>query len=210
MGGGKTQQVLRARSVSSREMGSACRAGPTDLAVFGLLLVLAGAGVVWGQSNANSEYQVKAAFLFHFAQFVEWPPEAFQEADSPFTYCTIGEDPFRGALDTSLNGKTLGARSLRVRHIKQAEEIAGCQVLFIGAEEKKSLQAELANADGSATLTVGEAEHFAQDGGMIGFCLEDNKIRFEINLRAAEHAKLRISARLLALAKAVIGGPKGI
>ncbi len=162
------------------------------------------------QSNASSEYQVKAAFLFHFAQFVDWPAETFRDAESPLTYCTIGEDPFHGALDASLNGKTIGTRPFRVQHFRRGQEIQGCQVLFIGTLEKKSVAEALPALKGNPVLTVGESEHFVQSGGMIGFFLEDNKVRFEINLDAAEHAKLKISARLLALAKTVIGGPKGI
>lgn len=128
---------------------------------------------------------------------------------SPLTYCTIGEDPFHGALDASLNGKTIGTRPLRVQHLKETEEIQSCQVLFIGTTEKKLIPATLASLKSDPVLIVGESEHFAQDGGMIGFCLEDNKVRFEINLNATQRAKLKISARLLALAKTVIGSSKG-
>jgi hypothetical protein len=174
------------------------------------LLFTAAARSVPAQGNASSEHQVKAAFLFHFAQFVEWPPAAFKSADSPLTYCTVGGDPFRGALDASLNEKTINGRPVRVLHFEHAQEVQGCQILFIGTTEKKYITATLASLKGAPVLIVGETEHFAQDGGMIGFFLEDNKVRFEINLDAAEHAKLKISARLLALAKTVIGGPKGI
>jgi hypothetical protein len=160
-------------------------------------------------SSAAEEYSIKAAFLFHFAQFVDWPAEAFQEASTPLTYCTLGVDPFHGALETTFNGKTLGTRTIRVQHFKQVREIHGCQVLFIGATEKDFRPPMLASLQGSPMLTVGETLNFAQDGGMIGFCLEENKIRFEINLDAAEHAKLKISSRLLALAKTVIGGQRG-
>jgi hypothetical protein len=176
---------------------------------FAALLAMGHARWASGQANASGEYQVKAAFLFHFAQFVDWPSEAFKDADSPLTYCTVGEDPFHGALDASLNGKMLGARAFRVQHFKQTQEAQGCQVLFVGIAEKRSLSAALANLKGTPVLTVGESDHFAREGGMIGFFLEDNKVRFEINLDAAEHAKLKISARLLELAKTVIGGPKG-
>ncbi len=174
------------------------------------LIAIDGACRVSAQSNPSGEYQVKAAFLFHFAQFVDWPAEAFKDATSPLTYCTVGEDFFHGALDASLNGKTIGGRTVRVLHFKQAQEAQGCQVLFLGTTEKKFVSGALAKLNGTPVLTVGESEHFAQDGGMIGFFLEDNKVRFEINLDAAEHAKLKISARLLSLAKTVIGGPKGI
>lgn len=160
-------------------------------------------------NSAAEEYSVKAAFLFHFAQFVDWPPEVFKDAATPLTYCTVGEDLFHGALDASLNGKTIDGRWVRVLHFRQAQEIQGCQVLYIGTPEKKVISAALADLKGTPVLTVGESENFVQAGGMIGFFLEDNKVRFEINLNATERAKLKISARLLALAKTVIGGPKG-
>jgi len=160
-------------------------------------------------NSTTEEYTLKAAFLFHFAQFVEWPEETFKEVNNPLTYCTIGDDPFQGSLDTTLSGKTIGARSFRVQHFKQPQELQGCQVLFIGAGEKKLLPEILAKAKPSSILTVGESEHFAEDGGMIGFVLDENKIRFEINLEAAQKAKLKISSRLLALAKSVIGGQRG-
>lgn len=164
---------------------------------------------VIAQSSTSSEYQVKAAFLFHFGQFVDWPAETFKDVNSPITYCTLGEDPFHGALEATLGGKSIGPRPLRVQHFKQAQEARGCQVLFIGTAGQKFISDALANVNGSPVLTVGETERFAEDGGVIGFTLADNKVRFEINLDAAEHAGLRISSRLLALAKTVIGGPKG-
>jgi hypothetical protein len=170
-------------------------------------LVLACVSVA--QTAATAEHELKVAFLFHFAQFVEWPEETLKDANSPLTYCTIGGDPFHGALDASLSGKTIGARPFRVLHFKQPQEIQGCQVLFIGAEEKKLLPAILAGVKGNSILTVGESEHFVEDGGMIGFLLEENKIRFEINLEAAKKAKLKISSKLLALAKTVIGSEGG-
>jgi YfiR/HmsC-like len=160
-------------------------------------------------NSTTDEYAVKAAFLYHFAQFVEWPQESFKDGGSALTYCTLGEDPFHGALDTSLRGKTIGTRPLRVVHFKQQQEIYGCQVLFIGAAEKKQIPSVLTSLKGSPVLSVGDTEHFAEEGGMIGFLVEENKMHFEINLEAAERSKLKISSRLLALAKTVIGGPRG-
>jgi hypothetical protein len=151
---------------------------------------------------------VKAAFLFHFAQFVEWPREVLDVGGAPLTYCTVGEDPFQGALEATLNGKRIDTHPLQVRHFKQIQDVQGCQVLFIGTQ-KKPIADLLAALESSPVLTVGDSEHFVEQGGMIGFCLEDKKMRFEINLRAAENAKLKVSARLLALAKDVIRGPKG-
>lgn len=160
------------------------------------------------QASALNEYVVKAAFLFHFAQFVEWPDGTFQNASSPVVYCTIGEDPFQGALDESLKGKTIEARSLQVRHVKDGRDAQGCHVAFIGKTGKRRVTDELASLGNSPVLTVGETEQFAKDNGMIAFCMEENKIRFNINLEAAERANLKISSRLLALAKTVIGKPR--
>lgn len=103
----------------------------------------------------------------------------------------------------------MGDRPFRVLHFKQPQEIQLCQVLFVGGAEKKILSAVIADVQGSSVLTVGESEHFVREGGMIGFCLEENRIRFEVNLETAQKARLRISSRLLALAKTVIGGQKG-
>jgi hypothetical protein len=201
---GKWKRTCSARA--PRPSGAPRRPARTILAV---LAALASACFSVAQTPATAEYELKVAFLFHFAQFVDWPPEAFKDANSALTYCTIGEDPFHGALDATLSGKTIGARSFRVLHFKQPQEIQGCQVLFIGAQEKKLLPRILADVKGNSVLTVGESEHFVEGGGMIGFLLEENKIRFEINLEAAKRAKLTISSKLLVLAKTVIGSQGG-
>jgi len=164
---------------------------------------------VLGQDQATGEYQLKAAFLFHFAQFVEWPPDAFKNAAAPLTYCTVGENPFNGALENALSGKNIGTHPIRVEHVKQARELQSCQILFIGIAEKKRLASTLESVKGTPVLTVGESEHFVEQGGIIGFCQEENKIRFEINLGAAGSARLKISAKLLSLAKTVLGHSEG-
>ncbi len=181
---------------------------------FGILILATWVSfsIAWrasAQANPSSEYAVKAAFLFHFAQFAEWPPNTFKDADAPLIFCTLGEDEFHGVLNESISGKTIGNRPLRAEHLKQIDEVEGCQVVFVGVDDKKRIPALLASLKDSPVLTVGETEHFAQEGGMIGLLLEENKIRFEINLGSAERAKLRISAKLLALAKTVIGGSRG-
>ena len=175
--------------------------------VFVLALCLTTTETVRANSAAE-EYALKAAFLFHFARFVEWPEGAFQNASSPVVYCTIGEDPFQGALDESLREKTIEARMVQVRHLKDGSEAQGCHVVFIGKTGKKRVTDELASLADSPVLTVGETDQFLRDNGMIAFCTEENKIRFSINLGAVERANLRISSRLLILAKTVIGKPK--
>jgi YfiR/HmsC-like len=169
-------------------------------------------------TSASLEYEVKAAFLFRFAQFVEWPADTFKEPSEPFTYCTIGDDPFHGALERTLTGKTIGTRQLRVEHLSgtgagtstSTAKIGECQVLFVGGlADRKHVAETLASTGSLPILTVGEADQFVENGGAIGFCTEDNKIRFEVNLDAAGKAGLKISAKLLALAKTVLGAPKG-
>jgi hypothetical protein len=155
------------------------------------------------------EYRIKAAFLFNFAQYVEWPPDTFKDANSPLTYCTIGDDPFQGVLDESLNAKAVGTRPLRVQHLKQPENFQGCQVLFIGANEKKRITTVLETLKQSPVLVVGESNHFVQQGGTVGFLSEENTIRFEVNLDVAQRARLNISATLLSVAKTVINTAGG-
>ena len=155
------------------------------------------------------EYRIKAAFLFNFSQYVEWPPDTFKDANDPLTYCTIGDDPFQGELDESLNAKSVGRRPLRVQHLRPPENFQGCQILFIGANEKKRVTAVLETLKQSPVLIVGESNHFVQQGGTVGFLSEDNTIRFEVNLDAAQRARLNISATLLSVAKTVIGSSGG-
>jgi hypothetical protein len=153
----------------------------------------------------SSEYAVKAAFLFHFSQFVEWPARTAPNPGSPLTYCTIGEDPFRGALDETLKGKSVGNHALAVQHLTAHDQIDVCQILFLGASEKKRFSELSTKAERYSILTVGESERFTRDGGMIGFFLEDKKVRFDINLEATQRAKLKVSSRLLLLARNVTG-----
>lgn len=156
-------------------------------------------------AQQTEEYKVKAAFLFHFVQFVDWPAEALADEKSPLTLCTIGKDPFGGGLETMLQGKSIGTRALQIRHLKQPQEVPGCQVLFVGGKERKEEAPLLVLLKDQAILTVGESDGFAKQGGMIGFCMDSDKVRFDINLDAAARAKLKISSRLLLLAKTVIG-----
>ena len=177
--------------------------------IFVLSMTLASPHLLRAEDYSSPEYQVKAAFLFHFSQFVEWPPDTFKDPSTPLTYCTVGEDPFRGTLEQSLNGKTIGTRPLSVRHFMRLKEAAGCQVLFLGKRSRLLEEEAIAFFARRPVLVVGESEHFALEGGMIGFCVEENTIRFEVNLEAAEKSQLKISARLLALAKTVVGNSRG-
>jgi hypothetical protein len=165
-------------------------------------------GTMWAQSTSD-EYQVKAAFLFHFAQLVQWPTDAPSDGGISLLVCTLGNDPFRGELENTIAGKQIGSRILRIRHVKSLQDAGGCNMLFIGKGEGKRIPSPLANLRNTPVLTIGEAEGFLGTGGMIRLCLDGKKVRFEINREAAESARLKISSQLLLLAKSIVGGNGG-
>jgi hypothetical protein len=173
-------------------------------AVFALCLA-ASAGVGRAQSRAD-EYHLKAAFIFHFFELVEWPADALGTGDNPLVLCTLREDPLGGALKTTVEGKVVGMRPVHLRHLSQAQDFQGCQMLFIGSDEPTRLPVLLARMKGASVLTVGETEEFAKQGGMIGLCVEGKKVRLEINQDTSRRAGIKISSRLLLLARNVIGG----
>jgi len=169
--------------------------------LLGLLALLLAALNGHAQGAQPSEYQLKAAFLYHFAQLVNWPPETFAKADSPMVIGVIGENPFGKQLEESVRGKSVNGHPLAVKEVQTlAEATDTCHILFISASEKKRLSEILAALRGKSVLTVGETEHFTETGGMINFTLEVTKIRFQINDSAAKAAGLKISSKLLSLA----------
>ena len=151
------------------------------------------------QAQAANEYQVKAAFIFNFAKFVEWPGDAFGEG-GVLVVGVVGDDPFGRALD-QLNGNTANGRRLRVKRLRWDEDLRSCQILFISTSERRHLGKIMDNIRGTSVLTIGEMPQFNQAGGIIKFVIQDDKVRFEINAGAAGQARLRISSKLLALSK---------
>jgi hypothetical protein len=173
--------------------------------VIAVSLALAGSRESSRAQSTDEEYRVKAAFIFHFAQLVDWPQETQTgEANSLFL-CTIGEDPFQGALESTVAGKPVGDKVIRVRHLEPAEDMQACQILFFGRAQSKRIPTLLSSLHNAPVLTVGESAGFLGAGGMICFVLDQNNVRFGINLDAAEAAKLKIGSRLLLLAQTVIG-----
>ena len=179
-----------------------------SLTVLLLLLLAGGARSSKGQSN-EEEYRVKAAFLFHFAQLVDWPPETLPATDNSLFLCTIGEDSFQGTLEAMVAGKAIGNRIVRVRHLEQPQDMHSCQIVFLGKSQNRRIPALVADLHNAPVLTVGETTGFLQAGGMICFLLQENKVRFEINLDAAESANLKIGSRLLLLAQNVVKESQG-
>jgi hypothetical protein len=157
---------------------------------------------VRAQSTAE-EYQVKAAFLFHFAQLVEWPAGALNTADRSINLCIFDDEPHRRELQETIEGKPVGARVLHVRILDQRQNIQGCNILFLSRDEGRRQAAILRSVRDLPVLTVGETVNFLADGGMIHFHLDGDKIRFDINAAGADASHLKISSRLLLLATAV-------
>ena len=168
-----------------------------------LLLLLLTAGNALAQSR---EYQIKATFIFNFAQFIDWPPTAFGGTNAPFCIGILGDDPFGGYLDETVRGENIDGHPLMVRRYRQVEEATNCQVLFISRSEAKRMKEDLAELKAQNVLTVGEVDGFCKGGGAIRFVTEQNKIHFRISPEAVKQASLTASSKLLRLAEIVPPG----
>lgn len=158
--------------------------------------------VAMGQDSAG-EYELKATMLFNLTRFVEWPPSAYADAQAPTVVCILGRDPFGNSLAALVSNATAGGRPVQIRHLANDKRIHGCHVVYISSSERKSIAQIFATLKGTSALTVGEMAQFASRGGMIQFSLEEKQVHFEINLEAASEADLKISSRLLVLARIV-------
>jgi hypothetical protein len=171
--------------------------------VVSALMLLGGLKLPAQTAATSPEYQVKAAFLFNFAQFVDWPPKAFPEAQTPLVIGVLGDDPFGPYLDDTVRGEKVNNRPLVIQRYRRVEDIKTCHVLFISQSETNRLEQILRRLKGRNILTVGDANGFALHGGIIGFVSEKNKIRMRINLEAAKAGDLTISSKLLRPAQIV-------
>lgn len=160
----------------------------------------------WAETVEPTEQAVQAAFVLNFAKFTEWPAEAFASPDAAFTLCVLGEESF-AALRDATSGKEFQGRALRVRGEANAESIGECQILFVSARTSVSQEVLAALLSARHVLTVSDRQGFATSGGMIGLFMEEGKIKFEINLKAAGRAGLKLSSQLLRLARIVTGAP---
>lgn len=170
------------------------------MAVWMALLPACGALCSAGSLQSGEEYHVKALFLYAFTKFVEWPSDMPGDA---LCIGIVGDDPFGDILDQTVAGKTVNGRGFVVKRFKSDAEARLCHIVFVGASETKRMRAVLDALKGSGVLTVGEARGFAQAGGVINFEIVDNKVRFEVNIEAAKRARLKLSSKLLSLAKIV-------
>ena len=166
---------------------------------YAILILLPVSAPAFSNSEAfkNTEYRIKAAFLYNFSRFVQWP-SATSEQTGDFTLCILGHDPFGKALD-SLAGKLVHGKALSIRRLDNLALIDSCQLVFIGHNISTNLGNILSQLGEYPVLTVSDIDEFTDHGGIIQFRLVDNKVRFNINIDAAERARLNISSKLLSL-----------
>jgi hypothetical protein len=156
------------------------------------------------QNRPIEESDVKAAYLYNFAKFVEWPPEAFPSPSSPIVIVLLADSQFASAVEQAVAGKTAQGRPLEVRRVQQlSEEALQCHILFVSWSERGSIGDLLVLAKAAAVLTVSETEGFAQRGGTVNFVVSNNNVRFEVNNLKARTVGLKLSAKLLRLAASV-------
>jgi hypothetical protein len=180
-------------------------------AIFCLLLLLLGPPFVFGQRGRPTQYQVEAVYLYQFGRFIHWPnPTAEQApAGSAFSICVLGRDPFGTILDTTVSGESINQVPLKVTRINEVNAAKGCRIVFISDSEDERLPTILETLQKLPVLTVGETPDFVTRGGMIQFVVDQNRVRFEINVTTAQRAGLSMSSQLLKVASAVRGAPAG-
>jgi len=171
--------------------------------LFALLLAswCAGAGAL--AAPPVGEYQVKAAYLFNFGQFVEWPAQSFESAASPFVIGIIGDDPFGSTIDEAVRGESFNGRPLIVKRFREPEEITACNILFLGRSEASRIERIVKTLSGRNVLTVTDIAGAERHGAIIVLFTQNNRVRMRINLAAARASNLVISSNLLRPAEVV-------
>jgi len=171
-------------------------------------MVLMCVGVVHAAPGVPSlptspEYLIKAAYLLNFAMFIEWPRDAFPTASSPITIGVVGSDPFGQTLDLTVDKRRIDNRRIVVKRLQWGQDFRQCHILFIGSAESARIGELTSRVAGQPVLIVGEATDLAKRGATINFKIEDDKVRFEVNVDAAKRARLTISSKVLRLARIV-------
>jgi hypothetical protein len=167
-----------------------------------------GAAQSGAAQNGAAEYDVKAAYLYNFARFVEWPAAApHRQSEATLDICVLGQDPFGTRLDAMMADATVRGRKLATRRLTSATAAAGCHVLFVSASERQEVTQILATLARADVLTVSDMPEFVRLGGMLQFVVQGNRVRFDVNLAACEAAGLRVSSDLLRVASSVRKSP---
>lgn len=173
-----------------------------------LMLMIAGAIILSStplcEAKGPSEYQVKAAFVYNFARFIDWPPQSFADDGSPFVLGVIGDSEIASAVEQIVKGKTVSGRRMVYKRLSADAALDGCNLLLIGATEKRNVGRILDRLKDNNIVTVGETEGFVRYGGVIGFVVQSSKVGFDINVAAAGKKHLKVSSQLLKLARNVI------
>jgi hypothetical protein len=172
-----------------------------------LWIALSGS-VVRAESSTPTMSQVQAAFLFNFAKFVTWPNEAFQHSGDSLIIGVIGEDPFGAILDETVRDKTVMGKKLLVKRFTNIQDAANSHILFLSTSEERRLSHMMTALDKTNILTVSDMEQFAEQGGMIALTVEDQKVRFSVNVAAVERSGLKMGSQLLKLARIVSDKPR--
>lgn len=176
-----------------------------------VVAVLVCAALLGGTPQAQqkaSEFQVKAAYLFNFGRFVQWPKEDASSQAESFEICVLGTDPFGESLDATLAGAVIAGKSVMAKRIGKPQDINSCRVLFISSSEESRLREDLLALDKARVLTVSDIPRFSDRGGMIGFVSDGSRIRFDVNLDIATDAGLTLSSELLKVATNVKKSPR--
>jgi hypothetical protein len=164
------------------------------------LWLLVGIPCLRSEQPKAREFEVKAAYLYNFARFVEWPGETSSDGKGSFEICILGADPFGATLDATVAGQTVGGKSISIRRVSKLQEVSPCRIVFISSSEEGRLKEDLAALDKAQVLTVSDIPRFSERGGMIGFLLEGNRVRFDVNLTSAQGAGLTLRSELLKVA----------
>lgn len=157
----------------------------------------------YAQSGNKIEYKLKAVYIYNFLQFIEWPSSAFNDQNSPIVIGILGEDPYGEVIDETVKSEKIGDRPIKVKRYKFISDIDTCQVLFVCASEDKNVKNILYDLKGLPILTISDINDFAENGGNINFYVDENKLRFKINVKTLQDAKLKVSSKLLRLAKVI-------
>jgi len=192
---------IRIRPLEGRRRSSLI-AGACTWGVLGWTLSLMGSIALGGEA-VSKEYQLKAAFLYNFAKFVEWDAQSSSTASGPIVIAVLGENPFGAELEKAVRDRKINGRAIVVRSVQNGAAASVAHLLFISDAEDSRFGDIREVLKGKGVLTVGESEAFAKRGGIINFVLEGDKLRFEINIDSAEQAGLKVSAQLQKLARAV-------
>ena len=198
---------MRSGQTPFRRRGSGPGCGlAVELAVVLSLLVVTGPAY-GAEPEPFREYDVKAVFLFNFAQFIDWPETALPESTAPFVIGVLGVDLFRDILDQTVQGERIHGRPILVKRFRRVDDVKGCQLLFVSRSESSRMEDIVRRLNGRDILTVSDLESFSRMGGMITFKTDQRRVHFEINVAAAERQGFKISSKLLKVAKIVRGDP---